>query len=285
MQRQRTYYEILEVERTATASEIRKSYLKLSLKHHPDKNPNATEEAKAKFIEIGAAYETLSDPVKRRMYDQELLSGRRQSSSPTDEYGGNSSGGFDFTSQNFTEQRYNSYRDAFDATVAGMSEEELAAAVGAVTVVASVVGSMIGSRLLSGGGRNGAAAAAARGGGAGSRVLGVAGSMVGSVVASELASSGVRALHQESVQRIAYKEECRRAVERGEPVPDPPRTSGLGDVFQRTVDSVKNATQNSNADRNNSNQRGKGLGNMWRMAAEGVRAAAANNNTRATNTR
>lgn len=269
----RTYYDILEVQRTATAQEIRKSYLRLSLKHHPDKNPNGSEEAKAKFIEIGAAYETLSDPVKRRMYDQELRSGQRPA-------GDGFSSGFNgcsdgFSSHSFNEQQYNSYRDFFDETVASMSEEELAAAVGAVTMLASVVGGIVGSRLLSGGCRKGAADAAR--GGAGSSALGVAGSMIGSVLASELASSGVRALHQESLQRIAYKEECRRAVERGESVPNRPRSGGLGKFFKQTVENVLNGAQNNNnhpgAD---SNQSGAvGLDDVWRMAAEGLRAAAA----------
>eukprot|EP00536_Pseudo-nitzschia_multiseries_P000277 jgi/Psemu1/178383/e_gw1.4.301.1 len=68
--RPKTYYEILEVDPNADASTIRKAYLKKSLKYHPDKNPDNVEEAKAKFIEIGQAHETLSDPVKRRAYDR-----------------------------------------------------------------------------------------------------------------------------------------------------------------------------------------------------------------------
>jgi curved DNA-binding protein CbpA len=281
---QRTFYDILEVDDTASANEIRKSYLKKSLQYHPDKNPNNEEEAKAKFIEIGAAYETLSDPVKRRQYDQELRTRQRppsSSSPPTGEQYGYSSDGF--ASTNFTEQKYNNYRDAFDATVASMSEEELAAAVGAVTMLASVVGSIVGSRLLSGRGRNGASAAR---GGAGSSALEVAGSMIGSVVAGELASSGVRALHHESVQRIAYKEECRRAVERGESAPARPRSGGLGNLFKQTVENVLNAAHNNNTNRGNSpNQRGSGLDDVWRMAAEGVRAATAAHESRRSHSR
>ncbi|OMP30377.1 MULTISPECIES: molecular chaperone DnaJ [Mangrovimonas] len=63
------YYEILEVERTATAAEIKKSYRKLALKYHPDKNPG-DHEAEAKFKEAAEAYEVLSNPDKRARYDQ-----------------------------------------------------------------------------------------------------------------------------------------------------------------------------------------------------------------------
>lgn len=48
-----TYYDILCVDPSVEQGAIRKAYLKLSLKHHPDKNPNNVEEAKNKFIEIG----------------------------------------------------------------------------------------------------------------------------------------------------------------------------------------------------------------------------------------
>ncbi|WP_053992172.1 molecular chaperone DnaJ [Mangrovimonas sp. TPBH4] len=63
------YYEILQVERTATAAEIKKSYRKLALKYHPDKNPG-DHEAEAKFKEAAEAYEVLSNPDKRARYDQ-----------------------------------------------------------------------------------------------------------------------------------------------------------------------------------------------------------------------
>ncbi|OEU07895.1 heat shock protein DnaJ, partial [Fragilariopsis cylindrus CCMP1102] len=65
----KNYYDILEVPKDASAAVIRKAYLRKSLKYHPDKNPNNLEESKAKFIEIGEANETLSDPTKRRIYD------------------------------------------------------------------------------------------------------------------------------------------------------------------------------------------------------------------------
>ncbi|GMM38124.1 Xdj1 protein [Saccharomycopsis crataegensis] len=61
------YYEILGVEKTATNIEIKKAYRKAALKYHPDKNPD--EKAAEKFKEITAAYEVLSDEVKRNDYD------------------------------------------------------------------------------------------------------------------------------------------------------------------------------------------------------------------------
>lgn len=66
----RDYYEVLSVERTATAEEIRKSYRKLAREHHPDVNPHRQEEAEAMFKEIGEAYGVLSDEQKRARYDR-----------------------------------------------------------------------------------------------------------------------------------------------------------------------------------------------------------------------
>jgi molecular chaperone DnaJ len=65
----RDYYEILEVERTSESEHIKKSYRKLAIKYHPDKNPG-DKAAEEKFKELGEAYEALSDPQKRAAYDQ-----------------------------------------------------------------------------------------------------------------------------------------------------------------------------------------------------------------------
>ena len=66
----RDYYEVLGVSKTATAEELKKAYRQLAKKYHPDANPNNKKEAEAKFKEVNEAYETLSDPQKRQMYDQ-----------------------------------------------------------------------------------------------------------------------------------------------------------------------------------------------------------------------
>lgn len=65
----RDFYAILGVPRDADERTIKSAYRRLSLKWHPDKNPNNKEEAERKFMDIAQAYEVLSDPEKRRRYD------------------------------------------------------------------------------------------------------------------------------------------------------------------------------------------------------------------------
>ena len=89
----RDYYEVLGVEKGASAEEIKKSYRKKAMKYHPDRNPG-DKEAEEKFKELGEAYEVLSDDDKRARYDQFGFAGVDPN------YGGGQGGagfgGFDF---------------------------------------------------------------------------------------------------------------------------------------------------------------------------------------------
>ncbi|XP_021906198.1 dnaJ homolog subfamily B member 3 [Carica papaya] len=64
------YYKVLLVDRSAKDDDLKKAYRKLAMKWHPDKNPNNKKEAEAKFKQISEAYDVLSDPQKRAVYDQ-----------------------------------------------------------------------------------------------------------------------------------------------------------------------------------------------------------------------
>ncbi|XP_059641461.1 uncharacterized protein LOC132283521 [Cornus florida] len=64
------YYKLLQVDRNAKEDDLKKAYRKLAMKWHPDKNPNNKKDAEAKFKQISEAYDVLSDPQKRAVYDQ-----------------------------------------------------------------------------------------------------------------------------------------------------------------------------------------------------------------------
>lgn len=267
-----TYYDILGVPSTATAAEIRKAYLKLSLKHHPDKNPGNVQAAQAKFVEIGRAYEVLSNEITRREYDQLLRGGRTSGMG----YSNGFSSGFDSTPSgggyssatgttgsnsqtSYDEKMYQNYRDFFDETVSGMSEADLAAAVGTAAMIGSLVGSIVGGHLASGATSHGTRGAAS----GASNLLTTAGSMLGSMVASELAASSVRSLHQSSIQRMEYKQACRIAAERGEPLPEPPPASHIDQLFGKTIKAVQEATKNPE-------EAVKSIGDLWNKARAGI---------------
>jgi molecular chaperone DnaJ len=65
----RDYYEILGVTKSSTAEEVKKAYRKIAIKYHPDKNPDDPS-SEDKFKEAAEAYEILSNPEKKRRYDQ-----------------------------------------------------------------------------------------------------------------------------------------------------------------------------------------------------------------------
>ena len=69
MASKRDYYDVLGVSKNASEAEIKKSYRRLAMKYHPDRNPDDTE-AIEKFKEAKEAYDILSDDRKRAAYDQ-----------------------------------------------------------------------------------------------------------------------------------------------------------------------------------------------------------------------
>lgn len=106
---QRDYYEILGLSRTASAEDIRKAYRKLARQHHPDLNPN-DKAAHQRFQEINEANEVLSDPEKRKKYDQygkdwqhaEAFEKAKQSGGPQQRYTSESRGTGEFEEEDFS---------------------------------------------------------------------------------------------------------------------------------------------------------------------------------------
>ena len=90
----RDYYEALEVSRTVTPDELKAAYRKQAIKFHPDKN-QGNKQAEEKFKEVNEAYSVLSDPEKRKLYDQFGHAGVSSSSGGPGGFSGGT-GGFDF---------------------------------------------------------------------------------------------------------------------------------------------------------------------------------------------
>src|SRR5260370_10580332 len=93
------YYEALKVDRKASADDIRKSYRRLARKYHPDLNPG-DKAAEDRFKKLQEAYDVLSEPKKRQMYDQQVFysdSGFAANARAPNEGAGMGFSGFDFS--------------------------------------------------------------------------------------------------------------------------------------------------------------------------------------------
>ncbi|CDP15871.1 unnamed protein product [Coffea canephora] len=101
------YYKILGVDKKATDDDMKKAYRKLAMKWHPDKNPNNKKDAEAKFKQISEAYDVLSDPQKRAVYDQYGEEGLKGGVPPPDTAGGPGSATFFSTGGGPTSFRFN----------------------------------------------------------------------------------------------------------------------------------------------------------------------------------
>ncbi|KAF0899930.1 hypothetical protein E2562_025491 [Oryza meyeriana var. granulata] len=82
------YYEILDVDRSATDDDLRRAYRRLAMRWHPDKNHTGKKDAEAKFKDITEAYNVLSDAGKRAVYDQYGEEGLRAGGAPPQPGGG-----------------------------------------------------------------------------------------------------------------------------------------------------------------------------------------------------
>jgi len=107
MENKRDYYEVLGVQKNASADEIKKAYRKMAIKYHPDKNPG-DKAAEEKFKEAAEAYDVLSNDEKRARYDQ-----YGHSMGPQGFPGGGASGGF-YSSGGFSiEDIFSQFGDIF----------------------------------------------------------------------------------------------------------------------------------------------------------------------------
>lgn len=98
------YYSVLEVARNVSEDDLKKAYRKLAFKYHPDKNQNNKTEAEEKFKEVSEAYDVLSDPNKRAVYDQYGEEGLKGGVPPPNGAGTSVPGGFSHAGYSFDGQ-------------------------------------------------------------------------------------------------------------------------------------------------------------------------------------
>jgi curved DNA-binding protein CbpA len=264
------HYAVLGVSPNANEREIRKQYLKLSLEHHPDKNLDDPEAAQAAFVCIGQAYQVLSDPVQRAEYDKiyrlrgfhSAAPKQRPNARPTSNgsapnggsgfasefasSGNTDSSGYNTYATNQTtkpqqQQQYATYKEAFEATMADLSEDELRDVTGAAATLGGIVGAILGSRLFKD-----------------HPLLRDVGASVTSAVASQAAASVVRAAHTKSVQKAMAIQDQRERVARGEPIIEDkkPDNQSIGEhlkeiileVVQNSAKEVGNTIQQAAVD-------------------------------------
>jgi DnaJ-class molecular chaperone len=120
------YYQILGVNESASAEEIKKAYRKLAVKFHPDKNRGREKEVEGRFKEISEAYYVLSDEKRRQQYDQV----RRYGGDDSRNFAG--AAGFDFedllrqfgTRQRRPSEQYAAFGDIFEDLFGGLDGAE-----------------------------------------------------------------------------------------------------------------------------------------------------------------
>ncbi|HWA52226.1 MAG TPA: DnaJ C-terminal domain-containing protein [Patescibacteria group bacterium] len=110
------YYDTLGVSKSATAEEIKKAYRKLALEWHPDRHPNDKEAAEKKFKEINEAYQVLSNPQKKQMFDAGADPNARGGGNPFaggNPFGGNGSYSYTYSTAD-GQNPFGDFGDPFD---------------------------------------------------------------------------------------------------------------------------------------------------------------------------